>query len=125
MVIAFIYKDSVLRTRKTLTNLYKLFQNLDEEYYEGNPELQTRIWIIQTTLKGRLEEGLENDEILKQYCIDRPDCDEFKEKTLNEIIENKKITYEESKYIIKTMDDTLEFGYVVTIKEIMREIWGW
>lgn len=122
MVISFIYKDSVLRTRKTLTNLYKLFQILDEEYYQGNPELLARIWIIRTTLKGRLIEGLENDEILKQYCIDQSDCDEFKEKTLNDILLNKKISYEESKYIVKTMDDTLQFGYVVTIKEIMQDI---
>ena len=29
MVISFIYKDSVLRTRKTLSNIYKLFDNID------------------------------------------------------------------------------------------------
>ena len=27
MIISFLYKQSVLRTRKTLTNTYKLFQN--------------------------------------------------------------------------------------------------
>ena len=122
MIISFLYKQSVLRTRKTLANIYKLFQNLDDELINGNPDLMARVWIINTTLRGRLEEGFENDENLMQFCFDQVDCDEFKRKTLTEILENKKISYDESKYIVRTIDDTLEFGYVVTIKEIVQEI---
>lgn len=122
MIISFLYKQSVLRTRKTLTNTYKLFQNLDESLIVDNPDLMARVWIIKTTLRGRLEEGFENDENLMQYCFDQSDSDEFKEKTLKYILENKKISYEESKYIVKTIDDTLEFGYVITIKGIVQEI---
>lgn len=122
MIISFLYKPSVLRTRKTLANIYKLFQNLDDELINGNPDLMARVWIINTTLRGRLEEGFENDENLMQFCFDQVDCDEFKRKTLTEILENKKISYDESKYIVRTIDDTLEFGYVVTIKEIVQEI---
>jgi replicative DNA helicase len=33
-----------------------------------------------------------------------------------------KISHEESKYLIKKLDDTLEFGYVVTVKDVMRQI---
>ena len=122
MIISFLYKPSVLRTRKTLTNTYKLFQNLDESLIVDNPDLMARVWIIKTTLRGRLEEGFENDENLMQYCFDQSDSDEFKEKTLKYILENKKISYEESKYIVKTIDDTLEFGYVITIKGIVQDI---
>lgn len=122
MIISFLYKQSVLRTRKTLTNTYKLFQNLDESLIVDNPDLMARVWIIKTTLRGRLEEGFENDENLMQYCFDQSDSDEFKEKTLKYILENKKISYEESKYIVKTIDDTLEFGYVITIKGIVQDI---
>lgn len=122
MIISFLYKDSVLRTRKTLTNIFKLFDNLDEGIMKDNPELTARVWLILTTIKGRLEEGFENDENLMQYCFDQSDCDEFKKKTLETILETKKISYEESKYIIKQIDDTLEFGYVVTIRELIQEI---
>ena len=122
MIISFLYKQSVLRTRKTLTNIYKLFQNLDESLISDTPELMARVWIIKTTLRGRLEEGFENDENLMQYCFDQSDCDEYKEKTLKYMLEEKKISYEESKYIVKTIDDTLEFGYVITIKSIIQEI---
>ena len=33
-IIAFIYKESVLRTRKSLNNTYKLFQIIDLSIYE-------------------------------------------------------------------------------------------
>ena len=54
MVISFIYKDSVLRTRKTLSNIFKLFTNLDLSYYTDNPELFNRVWIIKKTLEGKV-----------------------------------------------------------------------
>ena len=38
MIIAFIYKDSVLRTRKTLSNIYKLMDIMDESLYKENEE---------------------------------------------------------------------------------------
>ena len=43
MIIAFIYKDSVLRTRKTLSNIFKLFNSLDMTNYVDNLELYNRV----------------------------------------------------------------------------------
>ena len=121
MVIAFIYKDSVLRTRKTLSNIFKLFTGLDMNYYNDNPELYNRVWIIIKTLEGKLYQGFESDEFLTQYCLDAPDCDEYKADIIK-LMSNKKITHEESKHLIKKLDDTLEYGYTVTVKDIMKEI---
>lgn len=121
MIISFIYKDSVLRTRKTLTNIYKLFNNLNMTLYDDNPELKERIWIIQNTLYGKLVDGFENNDALKQYCLDNPECSDYATDLISEI-QNKKISHEESKYLVKKIDDTLEFGYTVTIKDIMKQI---
>lgn len=122
MIISFIYKDSVLRTRKTLSNIYKLFNNLDESIYENDQVLLARIWIIKKTLYGKLIDGFENDDNLKQYCLDDIECDDFKSSTLNNILESKKISHDESKYLVKKIDDTLEFGYTVTVKDVMKQI---
>ena len=122
MVISFIYKDSVLRTRKTLNNIYKLFTNLDESLYDQDEILKARIWIIQKTLYGKLIDGFENDENLKQYCLDDIGCDELRSNTLINILETKKISHDESKYLVKKIDDTLEYGYTVTVKDIIKEI---
>ena len=120
-IISFIYKDSVLRTRKVLSNIYTLFMSIDESLYDDNKELKARIWVIQKTLYGRLYEDFVNNELLKTYCKDQVDCDDLK-KSIIENIADKQISYEESKYIVKKVDDILAFGYTVTIKDIMKEI---
>ena len=122
MIIAFIYKDSVLRTRKTLSNIYRLFNSIDESGYEDNPSLKDRVWIIKKTLFARLTEGYDSSpDFLMSYLKDDIDCTEYAKSIIDDI-PVMKITHEESKYLIKKLDDTLEFGYVVTLKDIMRQI---
>lgn len=122
MIISFLYKDSVLRTRKTLSNIYKLFNIIDESYYDGNPDLKERIWIIKKTLECRLSKGFEtSNDYIMQYCIDDVECDEYAEEIIKDI-PNKKISHEESKYLVKKIDDALEFGYTITIKDIMKQM---
>ena len=81
-ILAFIYKDSVLRTRKVLSNIYKLFNSLDESMYEDNPELSSTIWVIRKTLHARLYQDLVNEHFLKTYCLDQLDCDELKKRII-------------------------------------------
>jgi len=122
MVIAFIYKESVLRTRKTMSNIFKLFNSLDEKLYQDNPVLKDRIWIIQKTLYARIKEGYESSpDFLMQYLKDDIECTEYARDIINDI-PYMKITHEESKYLVKKLDDTLEFGYVITIKDIIKQI---
>ena len=40
MIIAFLYKESVLRTRRVATNINKLFSSLDEDEYKIETELK-------------------------------------------------------------------------------------
>lgn len=123
MIIAFLYKDSVLRTRKTLNNINKLFNNLDEKMYEKDetPDMRNRIWIIKKTLEFKLQEGIDDNEALKTCVIDCPECDDNIKHTLIAASE-KKISHDESKYLIKKLDDALQYGYVVSIKDILMEI---
>lgn len=122
MVISFIYKESVLRTRKTLSNIYKLFTNLDESTYIDNPQLADRIWIINKTLYARLVEGFESSsEYIMQYCKDDLECTDYAKSVIDDI-PLMKISHEESKYLIKKLDDSLEFGYTVTVKDLMQQI---
>lgn len=121
MILSFIYKDSVLRTRKSLSNIYKLVNTLDMSLYDDNPDLKCRLWVINKTLFGKLSEGIEQSDALKIYCTDDPECDEFT-KSIVDNIDEKKISHEESKYLIKKLDDALEFGYTVTVKDTMEEI---
>lgn len=122
MIIAFIYKESVLRTRKTLSNIYKLFDNIDETLYEDNIYLSSRIWIIKKTLQARLFDGIEtNNEYVMEYCKNDLECTDIIADIINDI-PNQKISHEESKYLVKKIDDALEFGYTITIKDVMKQI---
>lgn len=122
-IIGFIYKDSVLRTRKVLMNIYKLFNALDMSVYDKDVELADRVWLIKKSLDARIKEGFENDTMIRQYCSDDVECNEH----IEHIIENipkysKNISHEESKYLIKAIKDRLDFGYTITIKEIIQNI---
>jgi hypothetical protein len=120
-IIAFIYKDSVLRTRKCLSNTYKLFNILDMSIYEGNEELQSRIWVILNSLKAILKKGFVNNELIKQYCKEQTDATEATNSIVDGI-DKLKLSYEETKYLIKCIDDRLEFGYTLTLKDTYQDI---
>ena len=126
-IIAFIYKDSVLKTRKTLSNINRFINSVDMSLYEtdsdGNPaiDLMGRIWIIKKSLEGRLNEGLDDPKTLMTYCTDDINCNEYIRSIIN-TIPTFSISHDASKYLIKKIDDALEYGYIVTIKDIIQQI---
>ena len=123
IIIAFIYKESVLRTRKVLQNIYKLFDIIDDTMYSDKPQIEDRIWIIRNSLTAILKEGFESVENIKSYLLDQVECDEAKTTIINGINNDTyKISYEESKYLIKQIEDRLQFGYSITIKEEAQKL---
>ena len=123
-ILAFIYKDSVLRTRKTLKNIYELLNMIDMSIYEKDEELKARIWVIQKSLEARIEKIFENDASIKQYCKDKIDVKDMEVLILKIIdnISNLNINYEEARYLVKAIDDRLTYGYTLTLKEVYQQI---
>ena len=126
MTIQFLYKEGSLKTRKALTNIDKLFKSLDLTIYsEKEIELTNRIWIIQTTLEAYLREGIVQEEIIKNYCKTDSECDDYKAYILDQVTGTKRqINYEESKYLLKQIDERLAFGYTVTLKHVIQELFS-
>ena len=126
MTIQFLYKEGALRTRKALTNVDKLFKSLDLTIYtEKDVELTNRIWIIERTLDGLLREGLVQEEFVKNYCKLDSECDDYKASILDQLTSAKRqINYDESKYLLKQIDERLAFGYTVTLKHIVQELFS-
>lgn len=120
-VLGFIYKESVLRTRKTLSNFLKLFDTIDDSFYEDKPEQSARIWIIRKTLECILHDNIENPSLIKSLLMEDIGCEDLKASIINSI-DDYTISYEESKKLILKMDDRLRFGYIVTVKELYDEI---
>ena len=120
-IIAFIYKDSVLRTRKALSNTYKLFNMLDESIYEKNENLKARIWVIKKSLEARLKEGFESNNVVKQYCKDDKTSTPLTDHIVDDI-DKLKLSYDETKYLINCIDDRVEYGYTLTLKDAYQKI---
>lgn len=120
MVIAFLMKDSVLRTRKTINNIDKLMEAIDPAMYEGQVELESRVHIIRNIVTCILEERFEDPSFIQVYCKDHADDEYTKE--LVEKMSTFTIKYAESKYLVKKIDNILEYGYVMTCRGLMLEI---
>lgn len=120
-IIAFLYKDSVVRTRKSLSNIYKLFQMIDDSSFEGNEDAAARVFVIRKTLEAKIEKEFETDTSIRNYVKECANSDELIQSVVNSIDE-KKITYEESKWLMKCLDDRLQYGYSITLKDVYQKL---
>nr|DAK39021.1 MAG TPA: DNA polymerase B Like Replicative Helicase [Caudoviricetes sp.] len=120
-MLGFIYKDSVLKTKKTLANFLKVFNMLDESFYDDKPAISARIWVAKKTLEFILQEKVEDLNMIKSSLMEDPECQGLRTFIIEDL-DNKNIGYEESKKLIRMMDDRLRFGYIATVKEIYRDI---
>lgn len=120
-VIAFLYKDSVLKTRKVLNHFYRYYKSLDISVYDSKPEIKSRIWVILKTLNLIVDERIYEYNSLKSELLSDDEIDELKIGIIYDI-DKLKIGYEESKKLIKKIEDGLNYGYVLTIKNILSDL---
>lgn len=120
MFIGYIFKKSVQITRKSLNNMKKLFDIIDENVYVGNDQIEARFTFIKKALEAKIEKQFENDEIIINYC--RSDVSN---KHNDEIIANipvyTKINYEEIRYINKAIEDRLQYYFLYNYKDAIYE----
>ena len=121
MIIAFLYKPSALRTRKTIMNIDNLLKNIDEKMYKNDPELDNRYWIIFKTIEAKVSGRITSEEMYVNYILDDTECDDYKSSILKGILANNKIGYDESKLLIRMIDDRLRYGYAMTYKAIVAD----
>lgn len=119
-IVAFIYKDSTLKTQKVLKNFFRLFSGIDPEPYTKSIDLDTRFWVILKSLELMVQGGLESYNAIKAELVEHPDSNDAIKQYVDNI-DKLSIGYEDSKKLIKKLDDRLRFGYVITIKNILRE----
>ena len=116
MFIGYIFKKSVQITRKSLMNMKRLFDIIDETVYAGNDTMEARVEFIQRALEAKLVKGFENDDIIINYC--RSDTsNKYNEEIINNIPIYIKINYEEIKYINKAIEDRLQYYYLYNYKD--------
>lgn len=120
-IIGFLYKDTKLRTLKVLKNCRALFDIIDESIYINDVDLYSRFWIIQKTLDIILTEQFEDRRAIESRLSDEPQYNEEIKRVIECIDKFTEINYNECKYVVKTIDDRLRYGYIITIKELFNE----
>jgi len=116
MLVGYLFKKSAQITRKSLTSMNKLFTIIDERVYEGNEQLEARLNFINRALKARLELGMENENVIINFCR----TDNYNKEN-DEIIKNleiyKRINFEEIKFINKAVEDRLQYADLFNYKD--------
>lgn len=116
MFIGYLFKRSVQITRRSLNNMKKLMDIIDESIYDGNENMSGRFEFIKKALEAKLDRGFENDEMVINYC--RSDIgDSINKEIIDNIPIYAKINYEEIKYINKAVEDRLQFFYIFYFKD--------
>lgn len=120
-ILAFIYIKTTYRTMKALNNIYKLINMIDMTIYNKDEDSKARIWVIKKSLYAIIYMEFETDESIWQYCKDQPDATKLTNAVIDGI-PSLKINPNECKYVVKAVDDRLEYGYVLNLKEVYQEI---
>ena len=115
MFVGYIFKKSSQINKKSLMNLNTLFMMIDTSIYESNPKALARIEFIKRALDARVSQGLENDDIIINYCRTDGDNKEI-ENIIEALPEYKKINYEEIKFLNKSVEERIKFSFVLKHK---------
>lgn len=120
MFAGYVFKKSSHVTRKSLTNMKKLFDIIDERIYVGNDNLYERIAFIRKALYARVVLNMENEDVIINYC--RKDNED---NIVNEIIQNipiySRLNFEEIKFINKAVFDRLQYFHILRYKDELYE----
>lgn len=116
LFIGYLFKKSTLITRKSLNNVKKLFELIDDRIYDGNEQLEARINFINKAIDAKLNKNFENESFVINHC--RQDI--YNEQT-EEIIKNldsyTKMNFEEIKFINNAVQDRLKYAYLLEYKD--------
>lgn len=115
-------EHSGFRTFKAVKNINKLFTNIDLSKYSNNEELKSYIWCISFISKQWLE-GITNIDLIAEGAKRQSEYDNIKENIITSSINDKNIiTAPEAKGIFDLVSESLQYGYVASLKDEYIEL---
>ena len=115
-MIGYIYKETNQITKKAMLNMNRLFNKIDDDIYNANTKMYTRIKFIKRSLDGILNGGILNKELLVSYAKNVND-DEETQDIINNLDRYTRLNYDEINYISKCVEDRLKYINVYTYKD--------
>lgn len=115
-MIGYIYKETNQITKKAMLNMNRLFNKIDDDIYNANTKMYTRIKFIKKSLDGILNGGILNKELLVSYAKNVND-DEETQDIINNLDRYTRLNYDEINYISKCVEDRLKYINVYMYKD--------
>lgn len=115
-MIGYIYKETNQITKKAILNMNRLFNKIDDDIYNANAKMYTRIKFIKRSLDGILNGGILNKELLVSYAKNVND-DEETQDIINNLDRYTRLNYDEINYISKCVEDRLKYINVYMYKD--------
>lgn len=115
-MIGYIYKETNQITKKAMLNMNRLFNKIDDDIYNANTKMYTRIKFIKRSLDGILNGGILNKELLVSYAKNVND-DEETQDIISNLDRYTRLNYDEINYISKCVEDRLKYINVYMYKD--------
>lgn len=115
-MIGYIYKETNQITKKAILNMNRLFNKIDDDIYNANTKIYTRIKFIKRSLDGILNGGILNKELLVSYAKNVND-DEETQDIISNLDRYTRLNYDEINYISKCVEDRLKYINVYMYKD--------
>lgn len=120
-ILLFIYKQSTLRTRRTLRGIKELITIIDTENLQDQPEYWGRIHLIKLSVHYATADHVESVGILKEAVMNDTSFTDL-EKNIMLSLEGETITYDDSKKLLDLITDRLNYGYSLQTAKLMNEL---
>lgn len=120
-LIGLTFKKNMYITVSVLRNLQKLLKQSDFSIYQNKGLILKRVEFLKKALGAKLDEKLEDESLILNYCRDDFD-DPVVEDIINNLPKYRQLNHQEIKFLIAYIDDRLHFGIIQTYIEKMTEI---
>ena len=119
-ILLFIFKESTLRTHRTIKAIRKLMSiiNTDET---DDVEYTARVNLIKRSTAYAADDRIDSVNMLKDVLRNDSNFTELEERILTEM-EKETITYNDSKKLLDLISDRLNYGYSIQITKVIGEL---
>lgn len=104
----YILSENLSIKRSQLINLRNLFEIIDMNIYQSDPEKLKRIRFIKKGLEARLEKGIKNPHVISKYIADGFMGEDFVDIRYEDCI----LSNEELEWVNGTVSETLKYSFI-------------
>lgn len=115
-LIGYCFKKSVLINRRSLSNLRKFFNMLDDSLYSTDDRLQARFEFIKLALEARIDKGLESEALIMEHCKSDSE-DAYNSEIISKLPHYTKISHDDIKYLNNWISERLKYIWIEETKE--------